>query len=91
MVAPSFGAIADEMPEGKGLAGVKKYPVYQGCRQGEVDGLVFLQVHVYVAQLSADQGVVFVKDYGERVPFGAGEFGFGQVVLEGSLCAPFEG
>ena len=53
----------DEMPKGKGFAGTDQDAgdLWRGKRQ--IDRFVFLQIHVDIAQLAANQGLVPIDEH----------------------------
>ena len=58
---------SDEFPDGKGLAGRNEQPVDVLHRQRQVRRLVLLQLHIHVTQPTADERVVAIDDYRQRL------------------------
>lgn len=73
-------------PHGEGLTRADDESVDMLDSQGEVGGLVFLQLHIDIAQATTDEGVVAIDDHGERIG-GAlmGEGDMGEEILEVAL------
>ena len=73
-------------PHGEGLTRADDESVDMLDSQGEVGGLVFLQLHIDIAQATTDEGVMAIDDHGERIG-GAlmGEGYMGEEILEVAL------
>jgi len=62
-VALPLSGTADALPDGEGLAGTNQQPVNVFHGQGQIGGLVLLQLHVDIAQSATDKGVVPVNEH----------------------------
>ena len=54
---------ADALPDGEGLAGTNEQPVNVFYGQGQIGGLVLLQLHIDIAQSATDKRVVLVNKF----------------------------
>lgn len=60
--AASFGVTSHQTPERERLSRTDDDAIHAGGGDGEIDGLVLLQLHVHVAQSSANQRIMFFDD-----------------------------
>lgn len=58
---------SDEFPHGEGFARTNQEPINVLDSQGEIDGLVLLQLHIDVAQTATNKGIMSIDDGGQRV------------------------
>ena len=67
LIASALCGAPDEFPYGEGLSGMNEQSVDVLDCQSEVDRLVFLQLHVHIAQTATDERIVAIDDHRERV------------------------
>lgn len=66
LVALALSGAPYTLPYGEGLARANEQPVDMADGQREVGSLVLLQLHVDIAQSTANEGVVAIDEYGQR-------------------------
>lgn len=67
LIASALCGAPDEFPYGEGLSWMDEQSVDVLDCQSEVDRLVFLQLHIHIAQTATDERIVAIDDHRERV------------------------
>ena len=67
LISSALGGATDEVPYGEGLSGMNEQSVDVLDCQSEVDRLVFLQLHIHIAQTATYERVVAIDDHRKRV------------------------
>ena len=86
LIALPLSGSTYEFPDGEGLARMNDQSVDMPHRQGQIGGLVLLELHVHITQTATDEGVVAIDDNGQGIlrPL-PGKMGLMQPVLKMTL------